>query len=91
MSTKCTNVLAYIIWPIAVARAVFHNDEEREKCKFHINQGLVLWLFALLSAIPIIGWIWAIFILVCWILGILNASNDDEKELPLIGACRIIK
>jgi len=40
---------------------------------------------------PCIGQIWAIFILVCWIMGLVAAINEDEKEVPLIGKIRILK
>lgn len=91
MSTKNTNILAYIIWPLAIARIMFHTEEEKAACKFHLNQAIVLNLFTMLSCIPCIGWIWGIFCLVCWIIGLVNASNEQEKELPLIGKCRVIK
>lgn len=58
--------------------------------RFHANQALLLGLFSLLSVIPVIGWIWALFCAVCFIMGIVNALNGQFKELPLIGKFRII-
>lgn len=61
--------------------------------KFHIKQGLVLiiaWFAAgIILAIPILGWIvgavlW-IFLVVAFIMGIVNAATGKMKELPLIG------
>jgi len=91
MSTKNTNILAYILWPLALARILFHTETEKAACKFHLNQAIVISLFSALGAIPCIGWIWAIFCLVCWVLGLISAINEQEKEVPLIGKCRVIK
>ena len=55
------------------------------------NQALVILLFSLLSVIPCIGWVWGVFMLVCWILGLIAAINQEEKEVPLIGKIRILK
>ena len=60
--------------------------------KYHTKQGLVLFIAWLITAIalqmPIIqwfSWILSIFVLVLFIMGILNAVNGKEKPLPLIG------
>jgi len=65
--------------------------------KFHIKQGLVLliaWIIAgvanmVLAVIPVIGWllmmvVW-VGLFIIWIMGIINAVNGQEKELPIIG------
>jgi len=67
--------------------------------KFHSNQGLVLFLFSLVSGaaakIPfmggLIGVVCGIFTLVCFIMGIVNVCNGEKKELPLLGQLQILK
>jgi len=69
--------------------------------KFHANQGLILLLLSLAISvvggmIPFIGWfiiapIGGLLCLVLFILGVINALNGTEKELPLIGTIRILK
>lgn len=67
--------------------------------RFHINQGLNLFLLGLVSAvvglIPFLGWVAAgvagIFSVVCIILGIINCVNGKAKELPVIGKIRIVR
>ena len=67
--------------------------------KFHSNQGLVLFLFSLVTGlawnIPFFGWIigtaCVIFGFVCFVLGIVNVCNGDTKELPIIGQIQILK
>jgi len=66
---------------------------------FHSNQGLVLLIFEIIASIaatvPFIGWIirlaCGIFIFVCFIMGIVNVSNGEMKELPVIGNISILK
>ena len=48
---------------------------DKEGAKFHLNQALVI----------------LIFMMVCWILGLVAAINQEEKEVPLIGRIRLLK
>lgn len=88
MDKKTTSIVAYITL-IGLIIAICAGD--KEGAKFHINQALVIWLFSLLAIIPCIGWIWGIFMLVCWILGLIAAINQEEKPVPLIGGIKILK
>lgn len=88
MNAKTTSIIAYITW---IGLIVAFCAGDREGAKFHLNQALVIMLFSLLSVIPCIGWIWGIFMLVCWIIGLIAAINQEEKEVPLIGKIKLIK
>ena len=88
MNKKTTGIVAYITW-IGLLIALVAGD--MEGAKFHVNQALVIMLFSLLSVIPCIGWIWAVFMLVCWIMGLIAAINEEEKPVPLIGQIRLLK
>lgn len=88
MDAKTTGIVAYLTW-IGLIIAVCAGD--KEGAKFHVNQALVILLFSLLSIVPCIGWIWGIFMIVCWFMGLIAAINEEEKEVPLIGKIRIIK
>lgn len=88
MDKKTTSIVAYLTW-IGLLIAIFAGD--KEGALFHINQALVILLFSLLSIIPCVGWIWGIFMLVCWIMGLIAAINQEEKEVPLIGKIRLLK
>ncbi len=88
MDTKTTSIVAYITW-IGLLIAFCAGD--REGAKFHLNQALVIFLFGLLAWIPCIGWIWSIFMLVCWVMGLIAAINQEEKPVPLIGKIQILK
>ena len=88
MDKKTTGIVAYLTW-IGWLIALLAGD--KEGAKFHINQALVILLFSLLSIIPCIGWIWGIFMIVCWFIGLIAAINEEEKSIPLLGNIRIIK
>ncbi len=93
---KIMGVLGYIIFLIPLLAA-----RESKYAMFHANQGLLLFLTAVIinvvgGIIPIIGWILiiplgnlAVFILA--IMGIINAANGNVKPLPLIGKYTILK
>lgn len=99
MEDKNTNIyaaLAYILFfiPLIV-------DKDSEYGKFHANQGLNLLLLGIAvsvlgALIPFIGWfiispIGGLLVLVLAIIGIINALNGEEKELPVIGKYRLLK
>ena len=85
---KTTSIVAYITW-IGLIIAFCAGD--KEGAKFHLNQALVIFLFGLLVWIPCLGQIWGIFIIVCWIMGLIAAINQEEKPVPLIGGIKILK
>lgn len=61
--------------------------------QFHAKQGLVLLLawvaIGIVGAIPVIGWvvgpIGGIFLLVLFVMGVVNSLSGKAKDLPLIG------
>lgn len=97
MDKKTTGIIGYLTiigWLIAFLAG------DKEGAKFHLNQSLVIILFSLvanmvLPMIPILGWLLSIVVNVAqWvfvILGIISAAKDEEKELPFIGAIKILK
>lgn len=88
MDTKTTSIVAYVTW-IGLIIALVAGD--KEGARFHLNQALVIFLFGLLTPIPCIGQIWGIFIIVCWVMGLIAAINQEEKPVPLIGGITLIK
>lgn len=95
MSKKATGIVAYITW-IGWLIAFFAGD--REGAKFHLNQALVLLIaqivVGILAWIPIVKYvagILSLFLFICWILGLIAACKEEEKEIPLIGSIKILK
>ena len=89
MDKKTTDIVTYLTWIGLVVALVAAKD--RDASKFHINQALVIMLFSLLGFIPLLGWIWSIFMVVCWFMGFIGAINGEEKPIPLIGGVKLIK
>ncbi len=95
-AVKWACVLAYLLFflPLVV-------DGNKEVHKFHANQGLVLLIFCIGigivgTIIPILGWliilpVGELFCLIVAIIGMINAANNQMKELPLIGKIKILK
>jgi uncharacterized membrane protein len=88
MDKRTTDIVAYLTWIGLVIALVFG---DRENCKFHLNQALVIWLAGLLGLIPCIGWLWGIFCFVCAVMGLISAVNGEEKEVPLLGSIKLLK
>ena len=87
--TKLYAVLAYL--GILFVIPLFMSKDS-EFVRFHTNQGIVLFIASVIcAAVPIIGWIASIGILVLMVFGLINVSNNEMKELPLIGKFRILK
>lgn len=100
---KTVAILSYITL-IGLIVAFVMNGEQKNKSElgaFHLRQALGIYLtsFSMMIAsfilvfIPIIGWIIAILIYLCyfgvfvfWILGLIGAVNGERKAVPLLGA-----
>ncbi len=84
---KTMAVLAYFIFFLPLIT----DAKDSPFAKFHANQSLVLLgLWFILSIIPFLGWILLIVPFVFFIMGMMNASKGEMKELPLIGGIHIL-
>ncbi len=96
MDKKVTGILSYIT---LVGWLVAYFAGDREGARFHLNQSLVLFLANVIanlcSFIPVIGSVLApilnIVLLIFWIIGLIYACQDKEKEIPLLGSIKILK
>lgn len=103
MTKKTTDIVAYIT---LIGWIVAYFAGTKEESKFHLNQALVIWLFniimsvvsGVLSGIPVIGLIISIVVLVAsialfvfWLMGLIYACQGQEKEVPILGAIKILK
>ena len=64
--------------------------------------GVVTGILSILTAVPLLGWIVAalvglislvggIFFFVCWLMGLVYAIQEQEKEVPVLGKIRLLK
>jgi len=92
-NSKICAILSYLLVGI-IWYFVDENMKKDKFVKYHVKQGLVLlivWVIGdiVFSIIPVIGWIlfpiFSLAMIVLMVLGIINAANGQEKELPIIG------
>jgi len=96
---KAMAIVGYIL-PILFFVPLISDAKNSPFAKFHANQQLNLLLAAVVvnivgGVIPFIGWfiilpLGMIFLIVVAIMGIINASKGEMKELPLIGGFKLI-
>ncbi len=91
---KAMAILAYLIFFLPLVT----DAKDSKFAKYHANQGLVLFLFAVLGhvilTVSIIGIVliplFSIAVIVFLVLGMINANNLEEKPLPLIGGINLL-
>jgi uncharacterized membrane protein len=87
------NIMAIISYLGILVIIPLGTNKDDQFVKFHSKQGLVLlitWVIgSILWSIPVLGWFTAPIInlgcFILMILGIVNASSGQMKELPIIG------
>lgn len=95
MNKRTTDIVAYLTW-VGLIIALVAGD--RQASRFHLNQSLVIWLgFTLCGLVRhiiflggLIGGIGWIFCAACWFIGIINAMQGVEKEVPLLGQFHLL-
>ena len=62
--------------------------------KYHLNQGLLVLIIgiavAIISWIPVIGWLCAVVVFALAVIGIVNVVNGKAQELPVIGKFKLL-
>ena len=90
---KTVAIVSYLTLIGFIAAIIIHNNKKTKLGAFHLRQmlGFILsWLaLIVLIIIPFIGWIlipvFYIFMLVCWIMGLIAAINGRMKPMPIVG------
>lgn len=85
-------IVAYVIFFIPLLTGDAQKDPF---VKYHVKQGLVLFLLAVLVGIVngimpsyfwyAINWILSLALLVLFVVGIINAANGKQQPLPVVG------
>ena len=62
--------------------------------KYHLNQGLLVLILgiavAIISWIPVVGWLCGVVVFALAIIGIVNVVNGKAQELPVIGKFKLL-
>ena len=92
-NNKLCAILSYLLIGV-VWYFVDDKIKKDEFAKFHVKQAVTLLIAdiianAVLAIIPVLGWmlipILNLAVLVLVVIGIMNAINNEKKELPYIG------
>lgn len=90
---KIWSILAYLFFPFPLLLA----KNKSQILIFHINQGIILTIVALigffgleylpfwLKILTFIKWVWNIFTLSLLATGIKNVLHNEQKTLPFVG------
>jgi len=80
------SVISYftlIGWIVAM---VIYDKHQSSMASFHLRQSLGLIITgALLSLIPLIGWLLTIGVIFAWFIGLYAAVQGKETKVPLLG------
>ena len=97
-SNKVMAIIAYLGILVLIPLFAAKNSKF---ARFHTNQGLILFICAIIVSIlgsifnrihlGFISWILDVLVFVFAIIGIINAAQGKAKELPFIGKYRILK
>jgi uncharacterized membrane protein len=83
---KVVAIVSYVTlvgWIVAI---VLHNNNRSELGAYHLRQSLGLMLtMAVLWFIPVIGWILNIVLFIFMIIGLIYASQEEQKPVPVVG------
>jgi uncharacterized membrane protein len=90
---KSIATIAYLTIVGLIIAFVMNNDKKNEFAKYHIRQSLGLaatgLALGIIGLIPILGWIINILgffvIIYMWIMGLMNAINEKQSPVPLLG------
>jgi len=90
---KLWGILSYIFFPLPLIAV----KDKSQFLIFHINQGIILAIVALVGAfgldilpfwlkiLVLVKWIWNIFVLALLVTGIRNVLHREMKTLPFVG------
>lgn len=79
-------IVAYLTLIGFIVALIIHSNKKTAIGAYHLRQTLGLILFAIPCFIPVIGWIWALFLFVIWLLSFINAINGKMQPAPLFGS-----
>lgn len=98
MSAKATSIVSYFTF---IGWLIAYLVGDKEGAKFHLNQSLVLLICNIILNVieillrgSILGKLFSVvglIMFILWIMGLIAAINQEEKEIPVLGAIKILK
>lgn len=92
MSRKTTNIVAYLTFYGFLIALILGN---RKDCRFHLNQVMVITIARSVVSIiedfsAILGTLLSCFLMILWGIGIMCATKDIEKPIPILGRIKLL-
>ncbi len=94
---KTAAILSYLTVIGFIVAVVLHGQKKTALGAFHLRQALGIYLTGVVASvlnfalmfIPFLGWaaimvVW-LFLLACWLMGLIAAAQGERKPSPLIG------
>lgn len=78
-------IVAYLTLIGFVVALIIHGNKKTALGSYHLRQMLGLILFSIPVFVPVIGWLWGLFMFVIWLMSFINAINGQMKPAPLFG------
>jgi len=70
-------------WVVAM---IIYDKHQSSLASFHLRQSLGLIITgAILSLIPLIGWVLNIGVILAWVVGLYSAIQGQEYKVPMLG------
>jgi len=83
---KVVAILSYFTIFGWLAAIFLYGEHKTPLARFHLRQSLGLTITAaLLSFIPLIGWLLNILVFFAWCMGLFSALCAEKKPLPFVG------
>ena len=82
---KNVAIIAHIWFIGWVVAFIMNNGNKTELGSFYIRQVLGIIILALLSWIPLLGWIIGFVCFIMWIMSLISAINGEKKPVFLLG------
>ena len=85
MDGKTKAIVAHITLIGWIVALVLNSQEKDENASYYIRQMLGPILLSIVGWIPVVGWLAWIFVVVLWVLSLINAASGEMKPLPIVG------
>lgn len=82
------SVISYFTLVGWIVALIIYDKHQSSLASFHLRQSLGLIITgAILSLIPLVGWILNIGVLLAWVVALYSAIQGREYAVPLLGDC----
>lgn len=82
---KTVAIVAHFTLIGFIVAIIIHQNKKTKIGAFYLRQMLGLVLCGLLGIIPLLGLLVALFLMVLWVISLINVLKGEMKPVPLLG------